>query len=888
MRVARSRPLCTRTALIAATLAALWVGGAHGAVNNRLDREVVPTFESVRLKLDPASPDYSGSVHIDLKVATPSASFRLYALAMDVIRVTLTGAGGPLEATFEGAEAGQLIVHPQAPLAPGDYGLDIDFRNDFDGRANALYRLKTGEDWYCFTQFEPLAAREAFPCWDEPAFKIPFQITVTVPAKLAAVSNTPIEKESTIGGQKTVVFKRTPPLPSYLVALAAGPFDFVPIRGLSVPGRVVTVRGSGRLAAEAARITPSILAALEKYFCRPYPYEKLDLLALPEFSAGAMENAGAVTFREEILLIDPASSSASQRYRLASTTAHELAHMWFGDLVTMDWWNDLWLNESFASWMGDKITAQVFPQYNVPVRELRGTQVAMVTDARLSTRAIRQSVDAFANIDRLFDELAYQKGQAVLAMLEQWLGPAAFQRGITAYLKEHEWKNATADDLWHALSAAAGRDIEPTTESFLNQAGVPLVSLEMESGGVLRLRQQRFLNYGVQAPESTTWQIPVTLKYSDGRQVHTQSVLLGEVEKTVRLERTSTPAWVHPNADQLGYYRWSVPQELLQGLAGSGAAALNARERVGLINNLSALLDAGLLTGGDYLRTLGRYSDDPDPDVISALVAGLDKVNRVFVTPGLRGSFAITVRQVMRPALRRFGLTRKNGEPEAVTLMRPSMLAALGVYGYEPEVLEWARPAARRYLIHPESLDASLAGTALDLAAREGDLQLFEDYRTHFESAKVPSDRARFLTALGHFRTTELIEKALGYALIGPLRPQEILTIPRNVADTDELRDRTWRWFKRNYSTISGRIPPSYLPDLAYLADCCSAPRIEDARAFFARPEVDIPGAPQELEKVKDAIRDCAGLREREGLDVTKVLQQFVQGTAAPVGGPGP
>ena len=888
MRAPRSRFLCTRAAFLASMVAALCGAEARGAVYNRLDRDVVPTFESVRLKLDPTSPDYSGAVHIDLTVATPSASFRLYARAMDVIRVTLSGSGGPIEATFEGGEAGQLIVHPQTPLAPGDYALDIDFRNNFDGRANALYRLKSGEDWYCFTQFEPLAAREAFPCWDEPAFKIPFQITVTVPAKLAAVSNTPIEKESTVGGQKTVVFKRTPPLPSYLVAVAAGPFDFVPIRGLSVPGRVVTVRGSGRLAAEAARITPPILAALEKYFGRTYPYEKLDLLALPEFSAGAMENAGAVTFREEILLIDPAASSATQRFRLASTTAHELAHMWFGDLVTMDWWNDLWLNESFASWMGDKITTQVFPRYNVPVRELRGTQVAMDTDARLSTRAIRQSVDAFANIDRLFDELAYQKGQAVLAMLEQWLGPAAFQRGIAAYLKEHEWKNATADDLWRALSAAAGRDIEPTTGSFLNQGGVPLVSLEMQPGGVVRLRQQRFLNYGVQAPQPTSWQIPVTLKYSDGRQVHSQSVLLGEAEKTVRLEKTSTPAWVHPNADQLGYYRWSVPPDFLQALATSGAPALNARERVGLINNLSALLDAGLLSGGDYLRTLERFSEDPDPDVISALVAGLDKVNRVFVTSGLRGSFAITARRMMRPSLKRFGLTRKSGEPEAVTLMRPNLLAALGVYGYDPEVLEWARPAARRYLAHPESLDASIAGTALNLAARDGDLPLFEEYRIRFETAKVPSERARYLAALGNFRSTELMEKALRYTLTGPLRPQEILTIPRTLAENDELKDRTWRWFKRVFSDVSGRVPPSHLPDLAYLANCCSAPRIEDARTFFARPEVDIPGAAQELAKVTDAIRDCAGLREREGLDVAKVLQQFAQGTAAPAGGPGP
>ncbi len=888
MRIPPLPHLFSRLVLLAASTAALSAADARAAVNNRLERDVVPTFQSVRLKIDPTLSDYSGAVHVDLTVATPTESFRLYAKEMDVIRVALAGAGGTVGVTFEAGESGQLVVRAQQPLAPGDYGLDIEFRNDFDVRANGLYRVKSGEDWYCYTQFEPLAAREAFPCWDEPAFKIPYQITVTVPAQLAAVSNTPVQKESAIGGQKTVTFKRTPPLPSYLVAVAAGPFDFVPIRGMSVPGRVVTVRGSAQLAAEAARITPPILAALEKYFGRPYPYAKLDLLALPEFAAGAMENAGAVTYRDEILLIDPAAASVTQRYRLASITAHELAHMWFGDLVTMEWWDDLWLNESFASWMGDKITHQVFPQYNVPVRELRGTQDAMETDARLSTRAIRQSVDAFANIDRLFDELAYQKGQAVLGMLESWLGPAVFRRGVADYLHEHEWKNATAGDLWRALSAASGRDITAATASFLDQGGVPLVSLEPQPDGAVRLQQQRFLNYGVHAPQPTSWQIPVTLKYSDGRQVYTQSLLLGEAEMSVRLEKTSAPAWVHPNADERGYYRWSVPSAMLQTLAGSGPQVLNPRERVGLLNNLSALLDAGLLAGDDYLRTLGRFSDDRQPEVVSALIGGLEKVQRVFVTASLRGPFAITVRKMLRPTLLRFGMAKSRGEPEAVSLMRPNLLAALGVHGYEREVLDWAGPTARRYLAHPESVDASIAGTALNLAARDGDLQLFEEFRTRFQTAKVPSERARFLTALGHFRNSGLMERALDYTLTGPLRPQEIFVIPRNLAENEELRDRVWRWFKRRHEAIVSRIPPFYLPNLPRFADCCYAARIEDARGFFGRPDTNYPGTQQQLAKVIDGIQDCAGLREREGLNVSRYLMQLAQATTVPGASPGP
>ena len=880
------RRLATWAALIATVLACA-ATTAGSAVNNRLERDVVPTFQSVRLKLDPSRPDFSGAVHIDLNVATPSRSFTLYAKDMDVIQVRLSGPGGPIPVTHQVNDAGQLIVQSDQALPTGEAGLDIDFRNDFDSRANSLYRVKSGEDWYCFTQFEAIAAREAFPCFDEPEFKIPFQLTLTVPEASRAISNTPVEKQNSVGGQTTVVFKRTAPLPSYLVAIAVGPFDLVPIQGLSVPGNVVTVKGSAALASEAVRITPSILAALEKYFGRPYPYEKLDLIGVPEFAAGAMENAGAVTYRDAILLMDPASASVRQRQRLASITAHELAHMWFGDLVTMEWWDDLWLNESFASWMGDKITDQVFPQYNTPVRELSGTKQAMETDARLSTRAIRQSVDAFANIDRLFDELAYQKGQAVLAMLESWLGPDVFRRGVIAYLKEHEWKNATAADLWRALSTAAGRDITPATLSFLDQGGVPLVSLDLEADGRVRLQQRRFLNSGVQAPRPTAWKIPVTLRYSDGRKVHSQSVLLSEGEQVVKLERTAKPVWVHPNAGERGYYRWLVPPAMLQALAGAGPDVLDTRERVGFIQNLAALLDAGLVPGDEYLRTLTRFSEDPAPEVVTALIAGLKKVHDTFVTPDLRGSFALTVRKVLRPALRRVGMSRAPGEPEPVSLMRPNLIAMLGVHGYEKEVLDWGRRAARTYLAHPDSVDPSLVGTALELAARDGDLTLFETYRTRFETTKVPSDRARFLSALGHFRSGDLVERALDYSLTGPLRPHEMFTIAVNMQENEELKERVWRWFRAGYRKLVFKIPPFYRPELPRFATCCQGLRIDEARQFFSLPETDFPGTREELAKVLDQIQDCVTLRDREGPSMARYLMQYAQGRP-PAGTPAP
>jgi alanyl aminopeptidase len=875
-------------AALAALAAVVHAGVAGAAQNGRLDRDVVPTSQTIKLKLDPSLPDYSGSVHIDVTVATPTTSFRLFAKDMDVIAVRLTGGAAPTPVTFEAGEGGVLTVQSAQPIAAGAYGLDIDFMNDFDRRANSLYRLKSGEDWYCYTQFEAVAAREAFPCWDEPDFKIPFQLTVTVPQSSTAVSNTPIAKEATVGGQRTVTFARTKPLPVYLVAIAVGPFDYVPIRGMSVPGRVVTTRGSSPMARTVADIAPSLMKALEKYFGRPYPYEKLDLLAVPEFAAGAMENAGAITFRDEILLVDPATAGVRQRQRLASVTAHEMAHMWFGDLVTMAWWDDLWLNESFASWMGDKVTHEVFPQYNTTVRELSGTQAAMNTDAGATTRAVRQSVEATANIDRLFDELSYQKGQAVLGMLESWLGPEVFRRGVIAYLKEHEWKNATGGDLWAALSAAAGRDITPATLSFLDQGGVPLVSAEMQPDGALRLRQQRFLNYGVEAPGGS-WKIPVTLRYSDGHQVRTQSVMLESAEQIVKLEGTTAPAWIHPNAGERGYYRWFMPPAALDALAREGARAMDARERAGFLNNLSALLDAGLLAGDEFMATLEHFTDDASPEVVSSLIARLDKVHDTFVTPDLDVAFSNTVTRILRPSLKRFGLEKTRGEADAVSLMRPGLLMALGIYGHDREVLDWAHLGARRYLSHPDSVDASVAGAALNLTARDGDLVLFEAYRLKFETTKIPSERARYLTALGYFRRSPMLDRSLRYAMVGPLRPQEILTIPTNIAtENDDMKLKVWRWFQIMHNDIVKRVPPFYLSDLPNFAKGCDATRIAEAKDFFSLPNANLPGTQEELAKVVERVSDCAGLRERQLVPMATYLMRSVRGAVPPARTPGP
>jgi alanyl aminopeptidase len=844
----------------------------------RLGDAIRPTRQDVRLELDPSLADYSGSVTIPLTVvrATPDVRLDAEDMTLGAIElVALDASGNPKGAkvavTTRKGEHGLVVLHAARTLPRGDYRLTIAFTNDFNTQATSLYRLQSGGDWYTFTQFEADDAREAFPCFDEPAFKIPWNVTVVARAADLVVGNTPIDKESVEGGKKTVVFKTTKPLPSYLIAIASGPLETVPIEGLGVPGRVVTVKGASRLAADAARITPPLVKALEAYFGRPYPYEKLDLVAVPEFWPGAMENAGQITFADRLLLLDPNRASASQRRNQASVTAHELAHMWFGDLVTMAWWDDLWLNESFASWMGEKVTHEVFPEYGIDLRLVTDTDEAMRTDGKLTTRAIRQPVTSMANLLQSADVLAYKKGETLLGMFERWAGKQSFREGVREYLAAHEWKNATAADLLAALSHATGKDLAGPMSSFLDQAGLPLVTVEPLPGGKVRLSQERFLPAGTQRPAPQAWKIPMTLKFDDGTGVKSRNVLLTEPTQVVDLG-VSKLDWVAPNGGAGGYYRWKLPPQAMVALADDAPRVLDARERMEYAYNAKALLDAGALHADGYLQVLPRFLRDGEPMVVGAALDGMDQIRDPLVTPELEESYAHYVRDAVGPALARFGRTKQASEKETVSLIRPRLLTTLADEGRDPGTRAFGDSVAQAYLANPKAVDPGLALPALQIAALTGESGLRDQIRTHFETASAPADRRTYLIALGSFRDTKLVEENLAYALTGPLKPQEITTIVQTVGTYFPNRDLSWGWIQKNYGPLMKRIPPMYGAFMPLYAGGCSSVRLEQAKEFFADPEHAPPGAAKELARMSEGVEDCLGLREREGARVKAFL----------------
>jgi alanyl aminopeptidase len=884
-----ARPIGRPTAALRiVTLAAVLALGrsrlgalAAEADPNRLGNAAAPTFQAIQLDLDADKTDYTGRTRIELKVLQPASALRFHAEGLKLDKVTLTGPAGAIRTTFTVGENAIVVLTPltRSMLMPGDYVLAIEFSNVFDTQATSLYRLKAGEHAYTFTQFESDDAREAFPCWDEPEFKIPFQITLTVPKDHLAISNTPVDSETVAGDHKTVVFQRTRPLPAYLLAIATGPFDVVPIPDLGVPGNVITVKGSGGLAAEAVRMAPPLLEALEHYFDRPYPYEKLDLLAVPEFWPGAMENAGAITFADRILLIDPQSATVAQRRSLASVMAHEMAHMWFGDLVTMKWWDDLWLNESFATWMGNKVTDAVFPEYQLGVTSVLDVQRAMEQDANLTTRAIHQPVVAGENLVQEADGLTYEKGAAVLGMFETWMGEEPFRKGVLDYLERFAWRNAQACDLWAALARAGGQDVGAAMTGYLDQKGVPLVSARLLPDGSVELSQTRALHYGVQDAESAArlWTIPVFLSWGDGAQTQTQTVLLTQRSQVVELPKGIKPAWIHPDSGERGYYRWSVPPDLLTAMASRAAAILSPRERVGLTGHVGALLEAGEIHADTYLRSLEELADDPQPEVVDAVLSHLGGVRAAFVTAELESDFARYVRRLAAPSVTRFGLEAKEGEPETVPVLRAKLLMWLGRWGHDEAALQRSRTLADSYFKDRHSVDPSLVGTALSLAALNGDWKLYNQLKTGFETTEIPAERGRYLAAMGCFLDAQYLKAALRYTVTGPLRPQELFTVVFGMGTVQlDPGPMLWDWMTGNYDAIAARIPPTFMAYMPFFASGCDQSRLAAAREFFADEKHKVAGTDKTLEQVAESVTHCAQLRDREGKAVSAYLRQAV------------
>ena len=839
----------------------------------RLPRTFVPTAYAARLAVGPSETKFTGHIEIDGELASPSRVIWLDAQDLTFGAAVAVTAAGRTVLQAVASPAGVVALRAPTVLPAGHVGLVIDYRGGISSEApEGVFRQQSGGAWYAFTQFEATSARRAFPCFDEPDVKVPWRLTLDVPAGMIALSNAPVESDTPAAGgaTHTVVFARTRPLPSYLVAFAVGTFDIVdaPPTRRGTPVRIVVPHGQAAAAAGARDDTGALVSRLEDYLGSPYPYDKLDFVAVPGFP-GAMENAGLITFAQDGLLEDPAQPSIAHRRSFARIAAHELAHQWFGDLVTLAWWDDTWLNEAFATWMSAKVVDQWQPGWGGAFDAIGEKATAMASDQLATARKIRQPIADSGDIGSAFDEITYYKGASVLRMFERWIGPEAFQRGVRAYLAAHAWRTATSSDFLAAVGKAAGRDIAGAFSTLLDQAGTPLVSVALRCTAgappTVELRQQRYRSAGGQpaggaASAEQRWQFPVCVRYPAGTASARDCAFVDAATTELPLSHaTGCPAWLLPNADGVGYYRTAFEGDLLPRLI-AHLGELSAAERSGLVGDVEALVAAGRVSAGDALALVAPLGADADRHVVAAAIDIAAQAGTM-IDEADRPRYQRFVRRVLGGRARALGWAGKPGDSEDTRLLRASLVGFVADAGQDPALLAGATQLAWAWLDDHRAAPSDIADSALAVAARRDDRKLHARLAAEVRRSTDASERSHYMTALGEFSDPALVAVTLDLVLSGAIGLFEGGRAFLG-EHTPAQRRSIYEAFKAHYDALAALLPGEFVPQLSQVGFVLCDPALRDDIVRFFRDRLSgVPGGPRMLASGIERMDTCLARR---------------------------
>ena len=850
----------------------------------RLPSGAVPAHFKLDLTLDPAKDTFSGVVTVDLKVRQSTNVIWFNASRLSVSAATLEQGGAKLAAKILPGGDDFVGFEFDSPLGVGDARLRIEYTGQVNLKSSAgVFLSKRNEDRYLFTQFEAIDARSAFPCFDEPAYKVPWQLTLHIPASLVAVSNTPVESETSEGAMKRVVFRETPPLPSYLIAFGVGPLEFVDggkaCRN-KIPVRIVVPRGDAPRAKYAAQVTAEILTKLEEYFDIPYPFEKADQLAIPLSFGGAMENPGLVTYDAGIILAPPQGDDTLQRQRgYAWVAAHELAHQWFGDLVTMAWWNDTWLNESFATFVEQKLVSTWKPEWDTRVDDQGSRTFAMWLDRLATARRIDQPVLAKTDIASAFDGITYQKGAAVLTMTEQSMGEDKFRMAVRFYLLHHARSNGTLQDFLDALGEASGPRVPASFRTFLQQAGTPEISMQLKcEGGAARIemQQQRFLPFGSTAAEVQSWKIPVSVAYQNGDGRLTESINVDSATSSLALKSQGCPAWFLGNAGETGYYYTRYEGPALQALV-ENRSQLSLAERAGLFGELDNMAKAGNLPLSQGLKLAVTLKDEPNRQIVDAAI-DLASVRIEFLPENLRPKYAAYVRNTFGARARKLGWIPKPGESEDERLLRPRLVGFVAHDGEDPELIAAAKELAEKWLATRQALPAETISGIFNTAARNGDASLYDKILAAAKAEKDEFFLETLIRALGSFPTKELVLRNMKLLMDGTFDMRMSASLLFGPLSTPAVAGIPLEFVESNYDAIVTKLPSSagfdfaaFLPETARLG--CSAEQARAAQDFFGPRMAKVNGGPRNLAQLLESIRLCEARKKIQQPDLVQYFQ---------------
>jgi alanyl aminopeptidase len=874
---------------LAACCGAAFAASADQVPQGRLPGWAVPQSYQLAFKVDPAKDNFTGTTTIKIKLNQASDHVWLDGKELKVSKVSITDAAGkvhPGKYVEADAKAGVARVDFGTTLKPQDLTLTFEYSAPFNGQLQGLYKVSAKGKPYTMTQMEPISARYAFPSFDEPGFKTPFDISLTIPSDEVGVANTQQVKEvAAEKGWKTLTFSQTLPLPTYLVAFGVGPWsiekapDITPnaYRAKPLPLRGIAAEGEAPRMKHVLGETPSIIHALENYYGFGYPWDKLDVLAAPDFAAGAMENAGLVTFRDWLLLLDK-DSPAKNVQGSFNVTAHELAHQWTGDAVTMEWWNDIWLNEAFATWMQQKVTMEVHPEYRADLDRVSGAQGAMRNDSLVSARRVTQPITGNGDIMTAFDGITYQKGAGVIAMFENYVGDKTFQKGMRAYIQKHKFGNAVTNDLVDAIAKAAGKGdaFKHAFHSFLDQSGVPYVQTKLvqkDGKTTLDLTQSRYLPVGSKGDSSRVWGVPVCVRYgtADGSKVSCE--MLDKATGSMVLADASKPTWVMPNANASGYYRFSMGKQSLAALTAE-VGKLSDAEQLAYADAVSASFQHGDMDAGAELAALKPLTSSKIREVATAPMGSAEWIYYyVAKTDAQRAKVANWVKDAYLPRLEQLGYQRKAGESDDASLMRSTLAGGLAftykVPAVRAELLKQGDAALKKKAdgrLNLTAADPDLLGDALGVAVQEHGKPAVDALIAELPQTSDAALRNGILAGLSQVDDPALTVQVRDLSLDKNVKVGEMAMLLYGGRDTVAQRDALWSWFTAHYDQIlkrTGSFSGGRLPSLAG-AGGCSVAEGDRLQAFFKGKSQDAAGIDRGLAQTSESIQLCSALSAKQ------------------------
>jgi len=762
-----------------------------------------------------------------------------------------------------------VVLSVGKPLPAGPATIHISYAGILNSEMRGLYLGKDSEGRkYAASQFESTDARRAFPSFDEPDYKATFDITAITDKTMVAMSNQKVISDTPGPGDKhTVKFATTVKMSSYLAALVVGNFEYVEGEADGIPIRVYSTPGKKEMGRFALDVAEHVLSYYDKYFGIKYPYGKLDLIGLPDFSAGAMENTGCITFREVILLIDEQHGSVDLKKEIASVIAHEMAHQWFGDLVTMKWWDDIWLNEGFATWMETKPLQKWKPEWNYDLDNANETTATLTVDALATTRPIQQPAETPAEIGELFDGIAYGKAASVLRMLESYLGEETFRAGVNAYLKEHEYANATADDFWDTLARTSRKPVDKIMPTWVKQPGAPVVNVKTQCSGDstnVTLTQQRYYSDRAkfEAPNDQLWQIPLCLKGSanvgSANTVSAKCELMTRKEESFTLPGCST--WVLANAGATGYFRTGYQRDAVHALASDVESKLSPAERIALESDVWGLMRVGRLPVGDYLAVAQGLQSDGHSAVMESALEGLNFIGQYLTDDGDRDAYRAWLRQYLTPAINEVGWEAKPGESEERRTLRAHLIGALGYDARDPQALANARKVADRALADPSSVDSEQAGDAFELAALNGDAGFYDKVLAGLKNPRTPEEYYVYLYTLSEFRDPALLHRTLDLAISSDVRSQDAVRLITAVMRNPAGEKLAWNFIQSHWEAITKSGDPSADAEVVDSARAfCDAGMLDQALQFFSAHKIE--GAERTYKQSIERIHNCVDLK---------------------------